>query len=166
MKTTTIILGILFFNLTFSQAFLKIGADVKNGIVGSQPTNDKPAFNGLYKIGFISNENIRLNMTFENFNEIKFTRWGLEAGYVFELNKLNIHTTAEISTIERKLTTSHYYNGIIVLTGGANLELEYDLTDHFSVSLVNQLIYRNDFRIYNARAQFLNSVFLVFSFKI
>ena len=166
MKTTTIILGILFFNLSFSQAFIKIGSDVKNGIVGSQPTNDKPAFNGMYKIGFISSENIRLNITFENFNKIKFTRWGLEAGYVFELNKFNIHTTLEISTIERKLTTSHYYNGIIVLTGGANLEMEYNMTDHFSVSLVNQVLYRNDFKIYNTKEKFVNSVFLVFSFKI
>lgn len=165
MKKLTLIL-IFTSAFCYSQAFLKIGADIKNGIVGSKPTNDKPAFNGVYKIGFISNENIRLNMTFEHFNQIKFTRWGIEAGYVFELNKLNIHTTAEISTIERKLTTSHYYNGLIVLTGGANLELEYNLTDNFSVSLVNQLIYRNDFRIYNAKEKFVNSVFLSLNFKI
>jgi hypothetical protein len=165
MKKLTLI---LFFASVFTnaQAFLKIGVDIRNSVIGSKPTNDKPAFNGMYKIGFISNQNIRLNMTFEHFNEIKFTRWGLEAGYVFEFNKFNLHTTAELSTIERKLTTSHYYNGLIVLTGGANVELEYNLTDHFSISLVNQLIYRNDFKIYNAKEKLVNSVFLNLNFKL
>ena len=120
----------------------------------------------MYKIGFISNENIRLNMTFEHFNEIKFTRWGLEAGYVFDLKKLKLHTTLELSTIEKKLTTSHYYNGIIVLTGGGNIEIEYSLTENFSISMLNQLIYRNDFRIYNAKEKFVNSVFLMVTLKL
>jgi hypothetical protein len=153
-------------SLTYSQGFVKIGADIRNGIIGSEATNNKPAFNGLYKIGFISNNGIRLNMTYENFNEIKFTRWGLEAGYVFELNKFILHTTLELSTIERKLTTSHYYNGIIVLTGGCNIEIEYNLTDHFSISMVNQIIYRNDFRIYNTKEKFVNSVFVMVTFKL
>ena len=145
-----IILTLLVTSLTYSQGFVKLGADVRNGIIGSEATNNKASFNGMYKIGFISSQNIRLNMTFEHFNQIKFTRWGLEAGYVFEFKKFNIHTTTEISTIERKLTTSHFYNGIILLTGGANIEMEYPLTENFSISLVNQLIYRNEFRIYNA----------------
>jgi hypothetical protein len=160
-----IILTLLVTSLTYSQGFVKIGADVRNGIIGSEATNNKASYNGMYKLGFISNDGIRLNMTFEHFNEIKFTRWGLEAGYVFDLQKFNIHTTLEISTIERKLTTSHYYNGIIVLTGGANIEVEYNLTDNFSISMVNQLIYRNDFRIYNAKEKFVNSVFVMVTFK-
>lgn len=165
MKNITLILIFLSSFLTYSQGFVKIGADIRNGIIGSEATNNKASYNGMYKIGFISNENIRLNMTFEHFNEIKFTRWGLEAGYVFDLQKLKLHTTLELSTIERKLTTSHYYNGIIVLTGGGNIEIEYNLTDHFSISLVNQLIYRNDFRIYNAKEKFVNSVFFMVTFK-
>jgi len=160
-----IILTLLVTSLSYSQGFVKLGADVRNGIIGSKPTDEKPAFNGLYKIGFISNDGIRLNMTFEHFNQIKFTRWGLEAGYVFEFKKINIHTTAEISTIERKLTTSHYYNGIIVLTGGVNLEVEYALTENLSISMLNQFIYRNDLRIYNTKEKFVNSVFLMVTFK-
>jgi hypothetical protein len=145
---------------------VKLGADVRNGIIGSEATNNKASYNGMYKLGFISNENIRLNITFEHFDEIKFTRWGLEAGYVFDLQKFKLHTTLEISTIERKLTTSHYYNGIIVLTGGGNIEIEYNLTENFSISMVNQLIYRNDFRIYNAKEKFVNSVFVMVTFKL
>jgi hypothetical protein len=161
-----IILTLLVTSLTYSQGFVKIGADVRNGIIGSKPTDDKPAFNGLYKIGFISNDGIRLNISFEHFDEIKFTRWGLEAGYVFEFKKFKLHTTLELSTIERKLTTSHYYNGTIVLTGGCNIEIEYNLTDNFSISMVNQLIYRNDFSIYNAKEKFVNSVFFMVTFKL
>jgi hypothetical protein len=85
--------------------------------------------------------------------------------YVFEFKKFNIHTTAEISAIERKLTTSHYYNGIIVLTGGVNLEVEYALTENLSISMLNQFIYRNDLRIYNTKEKFVNSVFLMVTFK-
>lgn len=161
----TIILTFLISLFTYSQGFVKIGADIRNGIVGSSATNNKASFNGLYKIGFISNDGIRLNMTFEHFDEIKFTRWGLEAGYVFDLHKIKLHTTLELCTIERKLTTSHFYNGIIVLTGGGNIEIEYNLTDHFSISLVNQVLYRNDFRIYNAKEKFVNSVFVMVTFK-
>lgn len=141
MKT----LIILFISVScFSQnIYLSVGADVKNGILGSKPTNNKPAFDGIYRFGMIG-DRIECVASYENFNRIKFDRYYLSVGYHIPItNKIIIIPAYEVSLINRwgnewQTTSSH------LAFLGANIAFRYKASNKISLEFLTAILNRVD----------------------
>lgn len=48
----TLILTLLISIGSFAQTYFSAGVDFKNDIVGSKPTNNNPAFDGIFRFGY------------------------------------------------------------------------------------------------------------------
>ena len=77
MKTLILI---LISGMCYSQTYLSVGADIRNGILGSEPTNNKPAFDGIFRFGMIGtvpnhSTTIECSVGYESFKRIQFDRY-------------------------------------------------------------------------------------------
>ena len=63
---------------------ISTGIDVRNGLVGSDPTNGKPKLDVIYQFSMVG-KNIEVNLGYENFNAIGFEKYTVGVGYHFPL---------------------------------------------------------------------------------
>lgn len=140
MKTLILI---LITSISYSQTYLSIGADIRNGIVGSEPTDNKPAFDGIYRFGMIG-QGVECVVNYENFNRIKFDRYYFSVGYHIPItDEFTVIPAYEISLINRfgkewKTTSSH----LAVL--GANIGFRYKVSDRISLEILTAILNRVD----------------------
>lgn len=156
MKTLILL---LFTTFAFSQPYVSAGVDIRNATLGSEPTNFKPAFDGIFRIGAIGNQPFRSTtldvvVGYEVFNRIGFDRYFTSIGVHFPLktnyknqasndNKITIVPAYEFSIINRwgsdwGVRSSH----LAVL--GANLGIRYKLSDRTEIEFLTALLDRVD----------------------
>jgi hypothetical protein len=121
----------------FSAAF-----DFRNSIAGSPATNYQSELDALYQLGIVS-QNIEVNIGYENFSAIFFSKYSVGTGYHFPLYaypfgheiKTVLVPSLEADMINRwgnewESKSTHY-------TIGANIGLRW----HFSDTLAGELLY-------------------------
>lgn len=75
---------LLICNVAFSQhVYFSSGADLRNGIIGSEPTNNKPELNCVIEFKMVGKNNVEVGIGFEQFNRIDFNRMYGTLGYRF-----------------------------------------------------------------------------------
>ena len=140
MKT---ILLLLFTSLALAQGnpYVSISADLRNGIVGSDPTNNKPEFDLLFRAGMVSNTGLKIGALYETFTAIDFQKYGFEIGQQIKItNKLIAIPTLEATIIIRE--------SLNFLNAGANGEIIYMLTDNLGISAIANYSTRTDLNYY------------------
>jgi hypothetical protein len=165
MKTKsiyTILLAILFGTNSFSQTpekegYLAIsaGVDVRNALVGSEYTSNKPSLDFLGKFSMVGN-NIEVNVGFESFKKIGFNKYTVGVGYHFPLYgrigntviKTSLIPSIEPTIIDRwgeewETRKAHFS----FFSVGANIALRWHLTDHISSELLLNALPRVDLSV-------------------
>ncbi len=106
--------------------FATLGVDVRNGLVGSKPTDDKSALDFQAKLGAVSN-NWEVSLFYERFERIRFQAYGVNVGYNLQLPlNLDLYSGIELGSIIRNEKENS-------LMCGSNLELRYHLNKRFVV---------------------------------
>jgi hypothetical protein len=134
---------LLFTTAAFSQGspYVAISADLRNGIVGSYPTNNKPEADLLCRAGMISNKGLKIGALYETFTAIDFQKYGFEIGQQI---KITNHLIA-IPTIEATIIIREHLN---FLNAGVNGELIYMLTKNLGISAIAKYSTRTDLNYY------------------
>ncbi len=118
--------------------------DIKNGLVGSKPTNCEPKLDVIYQFSLVD-RNVEVNVSYELFNAIGFNKYSAGVGYHFKLYgyvfKNEIKTTI-IPSIEPTLIgrwktklNNDWYDSSSHMTLGANLEIKWDLNEKLSLGI-------------------------------
>jgi len=142
-------------------AFVTVGFDVKNALVGSAPTNNKSALDGQIKIGATYN-NFEMIMQYESFNKIDFQQFGFATNYVvYPLYKVDLAFGLETGIIFRQQNSSF-------ISCGANLEIRYDLFERWNVGIQFNVKSRPDIEaLYNTgKNEFRASNFINIRYKL
>jgi len=159
---------LLLATVSYSQSVqFSIGADVRNGLIGSEPTNNQPKLDFIGRFAVVHN-NFEYSLIYENFNDIGFTKGALGFGKQIPLfdnsisreSKLKIIPTIELTMIKRnwdkvdgkQFAFSEYYNSTVALppnksqhlSVGFSLPIRYKVFDNFAVELQSNLLYRPD----------------------
>ena len=139
----TIITFLLFTTIAFSQGspYVALSADLRNGIIGSDPTNNKPEADLLFRAGMISNKGLKIGALYETFPAIDFQKYGFEIGQQISISeKLKFIPTMEATIIIRE-SLNH-------LNAGANGEFIYMLTKNLGISAIANYSTRTDLNYY------------------
>lgn len=131
--------------------YFSAAIDVRNATVGSAPTNNKPQLDALYQLGIVS-QNIEVNIGYENFNAISFSKYSVGVGYHFPLYsypfgheiKTVLVPSIEPTIINRwgnewECNSSH-------LSIGANIGFRWHITDYFAGELLYNALPRIDLK--------------------
>jgi len=145
------------------------GLDIKNAIIGSKATGDKPALDLLCQFAMVS-QNIEVNIGYERFNAICFDKFTFGVGYHFPLygrigNK--VIKTVLIPSIEPTLIgrwgdewecrSSH-------LSISGNLALRWHLSDKTALEFLSNFLPRTD--LYSRYPEIHSSVPIVPSYYL
>jgi len=100
MKTLILI---LFTTVSFAQHVqFFAGADIRNAITGSAPTNNKPELDLLLRFDAIAESGLGIVAFYETFNAIEFQKWGVGFKQEFTLvDKLTLSYIVEPTVIKR-----------------------------------------------------------------
>lgn len=127
-------------NVSFSA-----GIDVRNAVIGSKPTHNKPEVDYLLGFNMISDNRFDVGIFYENFNRIKFTRYGFTVGYQLPITeKLIVTPSFEFSIINRNEVERDFYGSAGFMSYGLNCKLQFEVLDNFCVGLKGNYIKRND----------------------
>jgi hypothetical protein len=140
MKTLILL---LFTTIAFSQGspYVSVSADLRNGTIGSDPTNNEPKANLLFRAGMISNKNLKIGVLYEIFEAIDFQKYGFEIGQQIDIaKKIKFIPTLEGTIIVRE--------SLNFLNAGANGELIYMLTKNLGISAIANYSTRTDLTYY------------------
>ena len=135
--------------ISYSQTYFSAGFDFRNAVVGSDPTNNKPAFDGLFRFGCIGSvpnhdTKIEVSVGYETFKRIQFDRYLCAVGVNFDLtDKITIIPSWEGSIIGRWGQTWQNNNSHISVLSGT-LAVRYKLNDKFSVESLTGALSRVD----------------------
>ncbi len=129
--------------------YFSSAVDIRNAIVGSEPTDNKPALDLLFQFGMVG-QNIEVNIGYETFKAICFEKYTIGVGYHFQLYGRignRVIKTVLIPSIEPTLigrygdewqtTSSH-------LSIGGNLALRWHLSDKTALELLFNFLPRTD----------------------
>lgn len=137
--------------------FIGLGLDLRNALVGSDPTNNKSALDLNFKVGAIHNK-MELLMFYENFDRITFQAYGLNINYVQPIASLtDITIGIEAGSIIRSSNSNF-------LMAGGNLELRHQLND-FTIALQGNARIRPDIWYKNTSLPIRYSGFIVVYYK-
>ncbi len=163
MKKSILLPALLFSASMFAQKAsyiaVSVGADIKNSIVGSAPTNFKPAFDGIAQLHIVG-ANVEIGMGFESFPQLKFGRTFGSIGYQLPMYvygtdiKTTFIPSVECSMITRSVTENYTYQGkeytetnkMGFMSVGLNLALQWKLNDSFAVQLATNVLPRPDIK--------------------
>ena len=153
MKKLLILL--LFTTASYSQnVYVSAGIDVRNAIVGSSPTQNKPALDYIVRFGMVGSvpnhiTTIEVQIGYERFEAIDFSRFFFGLGVqLYPFKNITVIPTIEPSLIDRwnnwggglgeeKLKSSH-------LTVGVSLAVRYEVSYHISLEAQSCLLPRTD----------------------
>jgi len=165
MKKLIILLFPLFVsgqNVSFSA-----GVDVRNAFVGSQPTQNKPEVDYLLGFNMISFNRFDVGIFYENFNRIKFTRYGCSVGYQLPITeKLIVTPSIEFSLINRGEVEKEFSGNGGFMSYGLNCKVQYEILDNFCIGLKGNYIKRNDLSYLYGGTNLLFSGYLELAYKI
>lgn len=140
--------------------FVAFGFDVRNAVIGSKPTNNKPELNYQFKLGAVS-KNVEVAIFYEQFKRIDFQAYGVNVGYILPVaKKTDLYAGIETGSIIRYKTDNF-------LMYGFNGELRQHIGKNFIIGLQANYRYRsdidqkngeNDFR-FSAMANFIYELF-------
>ena len=163
MKKLLLLPTLLFSATMFSQeSYISVsgGFDMRNAVVGSAPTGNKPALNWIGQVDCVG-ANVHIIAGYESFSEIKYSRIFAGIGYEFNLYAYpfgNEIRTQFIPSLEASIIKREYVHNYTSLNGvsgteiqkpgfmayGLNLAFQWDLTDHFTVGTSTNIIQRPD----------------------
>jgi len=162
---------------------LSYGVDVRNALIGSQPTDNKPALNWTAEFHAVE-ENIDFNIGMERFNMLEYTRVFVGLGYhiqvLYLLNtdiKFSVHPSIEFSNINRTFNESVVWEGKTVTTEvgksfstpSFNINWNWDLHKNVAIQIGTNVLPRRDIQyIYkedHMRVIVSNSLKLVYKFN-
>lgn len=120
--------------------FVSIGIDARNAIIGSEPTENKPALDLNFKAGVQSGV-AEVSVFYETFKRIDFQAYGLNLNVVSETvyENLTIASGIEFGSINRAINSNYLMVGI-------NIEPRYKITEHLSVGALFNYRLRNDLK--------------------
>jgi hypothetical protein len=130
--------------MSFSQVqYVSVLADVKNGIVGSDPTSNKPALDIIILAGATDKNGIAVEIGYENFQAIKFSKMYFGVGYtlIHWSKKLECVLSVEPTYITRDWGE---YGKVTYTTIGASSRATYKLSDNLGVSALGNVLLRED----------------------
>lgn len=146
MKTLILI---LISGMCYSQTYLSVGADIRNGILGSEPTNNKPAFDGIFRFGMIGSipshsTTIECSVGYESFKRIQFDRYIVAVGVHLKVSdRITIVPSWEGSLIGRWGQTWQNRNSHLAILGGT-VGFRYKISDTFTAEFLSGLLDRVD----------------------
>jgi len=166
----TLILTILLMStICYSQTYLSVGADIRNGILGSEPTNNKPAFDGIFRFGMVGSipghsTTIECSVGYESFKRIQFDRYIVAVGvHLFPIKNVVIVPSWEGSIIGRWGQTWQNRNSHLAILGGS-LGIRYKISDTFTAEFLTAVLDRVDLntRYGGSNVRLSNSVTLIY----
>lgn len=122
--------------------------DVRNAIIGSDATMNKPQADLLFKFG-MTGQGFEVAIGYEHFNVLDFERYFVSVGKMIEVNdRLTLVPSIEPSLIGR----SHDWGGGLGyedvesshLTVGISMPIRYHLNDNFALEGILDAILRTD----------------------
>ena len=170
MKKLLILL--LLTTASYSQnIYVSAGIDVRNAIIGSDATQNKPALDYLVRFGMIGSvphhiTTLEAQVGYERFERLDYSRFFFGLGVqLYPFKDITVIPTIEPSLIDRwdnwgsglgeeKLKSSH-------LTVGVSLAVRYEVSYHISLELQNSLLPRTD--LFTMYPTLHSSVPIVFS---
>jgi len=145
----TLLLTLLISTASFAQPYFSVGVDCKNAIVGSEPTNNKPAFDGIFRFGMIGsvpahNTKIEVSVGYESFKRIRFDRYIVAVGVnLFPFRKVVIVPSWEGSIIGRWGSEWQGISSHLAVLGGS-LGIRYEITDNINLEFLTAVLDRVD----------------------
>ena len=130
---------------SYSQTqYVNISADVRNGITGSNPTNNNPKLDVIILGGVTDKNGITLEFGYENFKAIEFSKLYFGLGYtvISKNEKIEASLTAEPTYITRDWGEEH--GKITYKSIGASSKIQYNIDESFGVSLLGNMLLRTD----------------------
>lgn len=150
--------GIMLAQEKESYCSISFGTDVKNAVMGSKPTNNKPAADLILNINMVGND-FELSVGDENFSQIGFNRFSVDFGYhsqrYIPLGNYDFDFTmvpsVGFSTISRWGGVDHedshgnwIYGKSNHIAVQGNLSFRYKLSDRFLIDWTANLMTRPD----------------------
>jgi len=161
-----LILTLLIASASYSQSInLSAGFDVRNAIIGSEPTNNNPELDLLLSCRMVSNHNVVISVQYETFKAIGFDRYSFGVGYRFTpIEKIYLIPSINADLIGRKWK----YNGSESshLAFSLNNIISYDLNDNFAIGLETNLQNRADLNAKYGETNYVLSNYLTLIYKI
>jgi hypothetical protein len=120
--------------------YFSVSTDIKNSVLGSDPTNNKPSFDGIFQFGMIGSVPnhktvIESTISYEAFNRIRFNRYFFSVGVHLPITEnLTVIPSYETSLIGRWGQEWQNVSSHIALLGG-NIGVRYKINYHWSVEL-------------------------------
>lgn len=150
MKNT--IITTLLFIASISNAqniYFSVGADVRNGISGSNATGNKSKLDLMLKFGMIGNEGIEAIVGYEKFKALDFEKYFFGIGYQIPISENTmVVPNIEPTLINRSgdwgggLSTDHNNSGHLSI--GFSAPVRYSLNDNISIEWQPNLLFRTD----------------------
>ena len=165
----TLILTLLISIGSFSQTYFSVGVDFKNAIVGSEPTNNKPAFDGVFRFGMIGsvpNHDTKLEVSVghESFKRIRFDRYIVAVGVnLYPFKKVVIVPSWEGSIIGRWGAEWQGISSHLAVLGGS-LGIRYEITDNINLEFLTAVLDRVDLntKYGGSNIRVSNSIILIY----
>jgi len=148
-KLTLIVLLISCMSYAQNKLTFSIGGDVRNCIVGSDPTNNEPKADLLFKLTIQNQSIMEFGLGAEVFPAIDYTKVFVSIGARLPiLERLDIIASLEPSVIDRTGTWGGSTNGKDVyrsyVTGGGSLVLRYKPFNSIYFEAQTNITYRED----------------------
>lgn len=158
----TLVLG---FNTFAQEAYISGLFDVKNAAVGSQPTNNKSAFDGLFKVTMITESNFKLDVKYETFKEIGFRRYSIGAGqrFEFQIGDKTFYASPTVGTSLIKRDWDFYLKSFII-NPELSIPITFKITDKWGVELHPEWLMRGDLKERYTKTNAIKSEDFKFSF--
>lgn len=153
-------------NVMFSQNKItaSVGGDIRNCLVGSSPTDNKPKPDLLFKLTIQNERSMEIGLGAEIFTAIDYNKVFVNIGKRIDLfNNLSITGSIEPSVIDR---TDDWGGGLskpnpqMFFTAGSSLTLRYKPIDDIFFELQGNVTYRKDLKVqYNESNPFKPSLY-------
>jgi hypothetical protein len=165
----TLILTLLISIGSFAQTYVSVGVDLKNAIIGSEPTNNNPAFDGIFRFGMIGSipghdTKIECSVGYESFKRIRFDRYIVAVGVnLFPFKKVVIVPSWEGSIIGRWGSEWQGISSHLALLGGS-LGIRYEITDNINIEFLTAVLDRVDLNTKHGGSNIIisNSITLIY----
>lgn len=134
-----IVLVILLPLLIHSQKqYLNISADIRNGAIGSKPTNNNSALDLIILGGVTNKDGITIEAGYEKFKVIGFSKMFIGIGYTLITpdKALECVITVEPTYIDRDWGS---YTSV-----GASARITYNISETLGISLLENVLLRTD----------------------
>lgn len=167
MKKAIILVTLLLSIHSFAQkGYVAVSAafDIKNTIVGSTPTNDKPELDVFLQFTAVGNKGTEVSFGYEYFPRINFSKFTLGAGQTFPLyGYIRGHEIKTILFLGLEPTMINRWgtwgggitdeNNVSFLSLGGNVALRWFLSDRFAIEALFNALPRTDSRYMYGNSQ-------------